>query len=172
MSDISGLIIRVVHIVCGAFWVGAAIMVAGFIEPAVAALGSDGGKFMHRLMGPGRFGVFMTLAGGLTALTGISMLWLNSGTGLSSWLETGYGRSILAGSVAGVIGLVWGLSVNAPTAARLARLGAELPAAGSPPPAAQVAEVSRLQRRLHAGGLVSVILLAISIVAMAAAHYL
>lgn len=172
MGELSGLLIRVIHIFCGTFWLGAALMLAGFIEPAVDALGPEGGKFIQRMVGPGRFGLFMTVAAALTALSGLLMLWLQSGGDLGTWLESGYGITIVVGSVVGFIALIWGLSVNAPTAARLARLGGELQAAGAPPGADQMAEIARLQRRLATAGIVSALLLGLSVVAMAAARYM
>ncbi|MFB3923670.1 MAG: hypothetical protein ACE145_18245 [Terriglobia bacterium] len=170
MGDLLPLVLRVVHIFCGAFWVGAALMLAGFIEPAIAALGPDGGKFMQRMMGPGRFALFMTAGGVLTALSGLGMLWL--GGSVASWLDSGYGKAIVVGGVAGLVGLVWGLSVNAPTAARLSRIGQEIQAAGGPPPADKLAQIPSLQKRLHIGGLVSALLLGFSLLAMAAARYM
>jgi len=172
MTDPSGLVVRVVHIFCGVFWAGAALMLAGFVEPVVKALGLEGGKFMQRLMGPGRFGLYMTAAGLLTVLSGIAMLVRGSGGHLESWFASGYGHTIMTGSVAGLIAFVWGLSVNAPAAARLAALAREMQSAGGPPKAEQLADVSRLQHRLHTGGIVSAVLLTISVLAMAAARYL
>jgi hypothetical protein len=172
MGEQVGLILRVVHIFCGVFWAGAAIMLAGFIEPALGALGPEGGKFMQRMMGPGRFGLHMTTAGLLTTASGLAMWWLGSGGEVATWLASGYGRAIATGSVPGLIGLVSGLTVNALTAARLPRIGREVQSAGGPPGADQFAEISRQQRRLHLAGPASAFLLGLSVVAMAAAHYL
>lgn len=172
MSDAVALTIRVAHIFCGVFWAGAALMLAAFIEPATMALGPAGGKFMQRLMGPGRFGLFMTGAAVVTSGSGVTMLWFGAGSSLANWWGSAGERAIVVGSVAGLAALVWGLAVNAPTAARLAGIAREIEAAGGPPREAQTAEVSRLQRRLHVGGYVSATMLSASVIAMAAAHYL
>ena len=113
----------------------------------------------------------MSAAGLLTALSGLSLLWLGSGGELRMWLGSGYGKAILTGSATGLAGLIWGLAVNAPTAARLAKVGREIQSASEPPGAVQLAEMSRLQKRLSTGGLLSALLLGLSLVAMAAAHY-
>jgi hypothetical protein len=172
MTEPVGLIVRVLHILCGVFWAGAAMMIAGFIEPSVRALGPDGGKFIQRMMGPGRFPVFMTSAGSITVLSGLSLLWMGSGPRLGDWLLTGYGRSIVAGSAAGLWAMVIGLSVNAPTAKRMAALSREMQAKGGPPSDEQRAELTVLQKRMHIAGRASALLLILSVVAMAAAHYL
>ncbi len=171
MRDPLGLTVRVAHILCGVFWAGAGIMLAAFIEPALGALGPQSGKFMQRLMGPGRLGVFMTGAAFVTAGTGFTLLWFGSGTNWARWWATGDGRVILLGSAAGLAALVVGLAVNAPTAGRLARIGREIEAAGGSPQEAQVAEISRLQHRLQIAGIVSAAFLALSVIGMAAAHY-
>jgi putative copper export protein len=170
MGDQLPLILRVVHIFCGTFWVGAALMLAGFIEPAVAALGPEGGKFLQRMVGPGRFALFMMMAAVLTAASGLTMLW--QGGGIASWLDSGYGKSIVVGSAVGLVGFVWGLAVNATAAARLSRIGREIQAASGPPLADKLAEIPRLQKRLHVGGIISAILLGFSVLAMAAARYM
>ncbi len=169
--DLSGLFVRVIHILCGVFWAGAAMMIAGFIEPAVRALGPDGGKFMQRFMGPGRFPVYMTGAGFATTISGLILLWMGSGPRLGDWLHSGYGRVIVLGSVAGLCSMILGLSVNAPTAKRLAALSREIQSQGGPPSAEQAGEVGMLQGRLHTASLASATLLILSVVAMAAAHY-
>jgi len=148
------------------------MMIAGFIEPAVRALGPDGGKFIQRMMGPGRFPVYMTSAGFVTVLSGLAMLWMGSGARVGDWLASGSGRSIVLGSVAGLVAMAIGLSVNAPTAKRMAGLSKEMQAKGGPPSDEQRAELGVLQKRLHIAGRVSALLLMLSVVAMAAAHYL
>lgn len=172
MADLTGLVIRVVHILCGAFWAGAAIMLAGFIEPAVKSLGPDGGRFIQRLMGPGRFGVFMTMASLLAVLSGLIMLWDGSFARMGDWFASGYGRAIIVGSVAGFVAMLVGLGLNAPVAGRIARISAEIQSAGGPPKPEQLEQIARLQRRLHVAGIASALLLALTVVAMAAAHFL
>jgi uncharacterized membrane protein len=172
MSDPLGLILRIAHIFCGMFWAGAAIMLAAFIGPAIRALGPTGGKFMERLMGPGRFGLYMTVASLITVATGLATMGLRSGGSHAMWLASGHGRTIIIGSVAGLVALVSGLAVDAPAAARLARIGREIEGAGGPPRDDHLAEMSRLRSRLHTAELVSAILLSISVIAMAAARYM
>jgi uncharacterized membrane protein len=170
MADIVMLVLRVLHLFCGAFWVGGALVGAFFLGPAVQRMGPDGGRFMHELMQRRRFGLYMTLAGGFTVLTGLAFL----GHGMSSevWRASTYGRTMMTGSALGVLALVLGHSVNAPTAKRLGALGAEMQAAGGPRSPDQHAEVARLQRRLRTASVAVAILLSLTVVAMAAASAL
>lgn len=165
------LIVRVIHIFCGMLWAGAAIVLAAFVEPALGALGPDAGKFMDRMMGRGRFGVFMSASGALTVLSGLRMLWLGSGGEPWNWWSAGtYGKAVAVGSAVGLIAMVVGLGLNAPTAAALGRLGGEIRASGKPPGPEQVAEIARLNTRLQRAGILSAALLTITTIAMAAAR--
>jgi len=172
MTDPMGLFVRVIHIFCGVFWAGAALMIAGFIEPVVKAMGPDGGKFMQRFMGERRFALYMMAAGWLVVLSGIAMFVQGSGGHMGSWFTTAYGHTIVTGGIAGMLGFVIGLSVNAPTAKRMAALAREIQGAGGPPKPEQLAEMARLQHRLHTAALVVAILLTISVLCMAAARTL
>jgi hypothetical protein len=79
---------------------------------------------------------------------------------------------MMAGSALGVLALVLGHAVNAPTAKRLGALGAEMQAAGGLPSPDQLAEVTRLQQRLRTASVAVAILLSLTVVAMAAASAL
>lgn len=165
------LIVRVVHIFCGMCWAGASIVLAVFVEPALGALGPDAGKFMDRMMSRGRLGVFMSASAMLTVLSGLRMLWLGSSGEPSNWWSAGaYGQAIVVGCVVGVLAMLVGLFMNAPTAAALARLGGEIKASAKPPSAEQVAEIARLHTRLQHAGTLSATLLTITTMAMAAAR--
>lgn len=172
MAASTDLVVRVLHILCGVCWAGAAIMLAGFIEPVVRWMGPEGGRFIQRLMGPGRFGMFMTLTSLVVVASGIMMLWAGSGAEMRTWFASGYGRAIMAGSIIGTVAMVVGLGFNAPTAVRIARLSAEVEAAGGEPPAEKMAQIMALERRLHVAGIASAVLLTLCVVAMAAAHFL
>lgn len=172
MTVSSELVFRLVHIFCGVFWAGAAIMLAGFIEPTVKSMGPEGGKFVQRLMGPGRFGVYMSVASLLVVLSGLALLWNGSGAHLGAWLTTNYGRTIILGSVAGLMASGVGFGVNAPTAGKIARLAREMQSAGGPPDPERLSKIQALQHRLHRAGIASAVLLTVSVVAMAIARAL
>ena len=63
------LILRIIHIMGGVFWVGSAWMMAGFIQPAAKAAGPDAAKFMQRLM-QSRHSILISVAAVLTVLSG------------------------------------------------------------------------------------------------------
>jgi hypothetical protein len=59
-------LLRLVHIVSGVFRVGTMLFVAGFLQPAVAAAGPDGGRVMQRLATATRFPTAVGAAAGLS----------------------------------------------------------------------------------------------------------
>jgi hypothetical protein len=170
MADVLMLVFRVLHLLCGAFWLGGALIGAFFLGPIAHSMGPDGGRFMEQLMQRRKFGMYMSLAGGVTVLTGLAFL----GHGLSSemWRASNYGRVMMFGSATGILALVLGHAINLPTARRLGALGAGVQAAGGPASPAQLAEVARLQKRLQRGSVWGAILLSITAAAMAAASAL
>jgi len=169
MADVIMLVLRVIHVVVGAFWFGGAVTAAAFLAPAVRNLGPDGGRFMQELMQGRRFGMFMTIAGDVTVLIGLALLGHNMASEM--WRASTYGQVMMAGSVTGVLALGVGHAVNVPSARKLAALGAAM-RAGGPPSDAQLAEVARLQKRLNTGATTGAILLALTVIAMASARQL
>ncbi len=43
-------LLRLIHILAGIFWVGAILLIAGFLLPTSRATGREGARFMQHLM--------------------------------------------------------------------------------------------------------------------------
>jgi uncharacterized membrane protein len=164
--------LRLVHIFAGVFWAGAVFMVAGFITPAAASAGPEGGKFIQRLVQERRLSLTMSIAAWLTTLSGLILYWWSSGGLAATWIVSGTGLALTIGGLAGVATFVIGLVVNAPAAKRLAAVAGEMQSAGGPPKPEQLAEMKALQERIANGGIAGALLLAVSVVGMAVAQYL
>lgn len=164
--------LRVLHIGCGVFWAGAAMMLVGFVEPTVRRMGPEGGRFMQHLMGASRFPKAMALAGAVTVLSGLALFWSSSGGVSAAWLQSGHGLAITFGSLAGIGAFLVGALVNGPTAARLGALAARLETSSGPPPHEIRATFARLQQRLRDGGRRATLLITASVAAMAVSRYL
>jgi hypothetical protein len=162
--------LRAVHVMAGAFWVGAALMLVAFVAPTARAVGPAGAPFMQRLLGRSRFGEAMGVAGLAATLAGLALLWPASGGLNPAWIASPGGATMLLASLAGVAALAIGIGVNKPSAARLAALGDAVAAAGGPTPA-QAAELARLQRRLRLGGQWGAALLVLATLGMAVASH-
>ncbi len=165
--DFYVLLLRIVHIVGGAFWAGSAFVLVQFVAPAVTLAGPEGAKFMQRLVLGTRFVVVTATTAGLTVLTGLLLYWRASGGLRVEWMSTGTGVMFTIGGLAGLIALFAGLAIGA-NSRKLAALGASLQGAPSPE---QAAEIARLQNRLSNLSAATAILLLVVLIAMATAQY-
>ena len=165
--DISILVLRVIHIFAGVFWAGAALMIAGFVEPTVRSLGPDGGKFIQRMVGQFKFSVFMSIAALVTTLAGVLLYWRVSGGLQLAWFTTSAAVYLTIGGLAGVAAFLLGLVVNGPTATRMEAVSREMQSAGGPPKPELLVELRGLQKRLRWSGVGAAVLLAISVIGMA-----
>ncbi len=165
--DFYVLLLRIVHIVGGAFWAGSAFMLVRFVAPAVTLAGPEGAKFMQRLVLGTRFVLVTATTAGLTVLTGLLLYWRASGGLRTEWMSTGTGVMFTIGGLAGLIALFAGSAIGA-NSRKLATLGASLQ---GPPSPEQAAEIARLQNRLSNLGAATAILLLVVLITMATAQY-
>ena len=179
------ILLRIVHIGAGVFWVGAALVSVAFIAPAARASGPEGQKFVRTLMVDRRLTLAMYVASWLTIGAG-ALLYLRDSGGLQmSWITSGVGLGFTIGAFAALASLLLGLAVLGPTVRRMGALGAAMGAADGPSSAerqaphlhldlgegAGQAEMSRLNARMGAATRINVILLVISLLCMATARY-
>jgi len=165
--DFYVLLLRIVHILGGAFWFGSAFVLTRFVAPAVTLAGPEGAKFMQKFVLGTRFVVVTATAAGLAVLTGLLLYWRASGGLSTDWMSTGTGVMFTIGGLAGIIALFTGSAIGS-NSRKLATLGASLQ---GPPSPEQGAEIAGLQSRLETLGAVTSILLLVTLIAMASAQY-
>ena len=166
------IVLRVIHIAAGVFWVGAAFVLFLFIQPSVRATGPAGQEFMGHLTTRKNLPLVVLLSGVVTVLAGLLLYWRASGGFDTAWISSGPGISFTVGGVAAIVTLALGLAVTKPSIDRMGALGQEIASSGGPPTPEQAAELQRLQARTVLVGRVSLVLLAVAVVAMAIARYL
>ena len=159
--------LRLIHILAGTFWVGAAVVTTAFLMPAARAIGPEGGKFVQFVLGKQRMSNYISLSAILTTLAGIALYWMKTGGLQSAWIFTSAGLIITIGAITGIAAAILGGVVTAPTAARMEALSKEMQSAGGPPKPEQLAQLQGLQKRLGQAGLWGTILLVITVVTMA-----
>jgi uncharacterized membrane protein len=168
-------LLRLIHILAGIFWVGAIILLAGFVVPAIRAVGPSGGQVMLQLMQQRRLQFWINISMTLAILAGLALFAFDSRAG-----GGGFGRSrmgitlsigaLLAIAAAGVDG-----AVGRPTGKKLGALAQRLQEAqrsGGPPPADLVAEAAPLQAKMSRALVIMSWLLVLSASTMAIARYL
>ena len=166
------VVLRILHILSGVFWVGAAFTTILFLQPTAREVGPAAGPFMSHLAGKKRLVDWVLRAAGLTILAGLLMYWrVTSGL---EWdlITTAYGISLTIGALCGIAAFSLGLSVVRPSIMATLAIGAEVAASGGPPTPEQAAKLQELQKRGHAVGQIIVPLLIVAVAAMASARYL
>jgi uncharacterized membrane protein len=165
------LLLRLIHILAGIFWVGAIFLIAGFLLPTARATGRDGGRFMQHLMLQRRLPIFLAIAMLLTVLSGFTLYGRIVAATQGAWAGTPPGITYGVGGLAAILGALAGMLVSGPAARRMAAIGQQA-AQGAGPSPEQQAEMQRLQGRMVLGSRLVAGFLAVAAGAMAIARYL
>ncbi len=170
--DLYMVIVRILHIVAGVFWVGAGAFFFFFIEPTATKLGPGAGPFMTEMTVRRKMPIVFTVSAVLTIVAGGLLYWRSSGGFDLDWITSETGMTFTLGAIAAILAFLGGLILIRPRVERMSALGGEIQGAGGPPSQEQMAEMQRLQHSLRSIGRVDLILLTFAVVAMAAARYL
>jgi len=166
------IVLRLIHILAGAFWVGAIIFMTVFLMPTLRAIGPAGGPVMQQLVQVRRLPIYMMGAPLLTVLSGVTLYWRDSNGIDSAWLHSGTGRMFGLGGLLAIVAVVLGMTIVSPSAKRMGALAAAIQGAGRPPSPEQVAEVQQLQSRLSGFMAVVMVLVVLAAATMAIARYM
>lgn len=167
--DFYQLVLRLLHIPSGVLWVGGSLAFLWFVGPAVGATGQEGGKVMRQLILRTRWVTALTVAAGLTNLSGLLMYFRDAG-GIRLWTQTSTGLMFTIGGLAGLTAGYFGPQIGQ-MSKKLAQLGERVAMAEGPPSSEDQAELGRLQERMQSFGSIAAILLVIAVLAMASARY-
>jgi uncharacterized membrane protein len=160
------LILRLIHLLLGAFWVGSAVFLAAFLEPSLRTSGPAAGKVMLEIMKRSYSAVIASVAL-LTILSGFALFMIDAAGLDSTWTKSRAAHGYSVGAAAAVIALLVGLSVLRPTMQKLIILMAD-DSLNAPPPA----EIDALRHKAMIAGRVVAALVIIAMSAMAVARYL
>lgn len=166
--DTFALILRLVHIIGGVFWVGGALAMNFFISPTLGATGDAGRQFAGHLMGKTRFSMFMTGSAILSVIAGFILYGIDSSWFTSAWQSSGPGIGFGIGAVFALIGLVTGM-MNGRNNGILGRLGAQIQ---GKPTAEQAAQLGTIRKQQAWVVPVNTWSLLLAVVFMAIARYL
>src|SRR5687768_7979821 len=122
------LILRLIHIVLGAVWVGMAVFTTVYLGPAMQDAGPQGGKVMEALVKRGMMTALPILAFG-TILSGIWLYWMMSAGFQSSFVTSRLGLALGLGGLMAILGFGLGIAVTRPAMMRVAELSHGLTAA-------------------------------------------
>jgi hypothetical protein len=160
------LSIRVLHVLLGAAWLGAAVLLSFFLMPAVTDAGPDGGKVVIALIGR-RLDAYIASIAGLTVLTGLYLYWTVTGGFDPATSATMKGRVLGLGGVLGLAAAIIGGSVvsrNMKKAVALMTQASGATDAGGR--SALLAEAAQCRQKAATGGRIVAVLLIVIIVLM------
>ena len=166
------LVLRLVHILGGIFWLGSGLFTTFFLIPALGRVGpAAAGPVMGALQARRLF-VVLPVVALLTMLSGFRLLHIASGGFAAGYFSSRPGQTLLWSGIAAVLAFLLSLLVARPAAVRAGALGASLATLPEPERGARAAEMARLQRRSGGASVAAMVLLIGAAAGMAVARYL
>jgi len=136
------IVLRIIHILAGVFWVGGTLIMTFFIAPTIGATAESGQKFIGYLMNNLKFSQRMAAAAGLTILAGLILFGLDASN--SAWIRSGAGRGFSIGALFAIIGFVYGMLVGN-TSKSMAKLGSQFQSKPTPEQTTQMQTLMKQQ---------------------------
>ena len=164
------LLLRLIHIGAGAFWVGAVLTFFLFVQPAAVAVGPDATKFTYQLLHHRRLPLVILLSAAVTVLAGIWLLVITS-NGLDADLlfdEARLGYTV--GGVTAILTFALGGLYVFPRTRTVERTIGQLLGDGRPPTPEEQQTLARIGAESRRAGWVVLTGLVISVAAMATAR--
>jgi uncharacterized membrane protein len=166
------LTLRAIHILLGVFWAGAVLMIALFVQPAIAATLPEGGKVMGALV-KRRLLDIVPVAAVLTMVSGLWLYWRDSSGFEASWMGSRMGMALGTGGVLAIVGFLIGMFIMRASTLKAMALGqsaAQITDAAARE--AAMGQVQALRHRAALAGRTVAVLLALTVLAMAVARYI
>ncbi len=165
------LVLRVIHVVGGIFWVGSAMFTTIFLMPAVAAAGPSAGAVLGALRQRGLLTVLPIVAL-LTIASGVRLLWIVSGGFAAAYFHTAAGHTFALAGAAAIVSFLVSFFIARPAAIRSGQLGGSLAAATVEQRPALTVEMEKLRRRAAVASGIVVALLVLAAAGMAVGRYM
>jgi uncharacterized membrane protein len=166
------IVLRLLHIISGVFWVGTVFIIAWFLLPSNKSTGQAGLTVMRDVMVKRKLSIYLMIAMGLTILSGLTMyahmMMVSHGVWASSMMAKVLGVGALCAIVAGALGG----SISKRTGMQMAAIGKAIDESGQPPTSAQLREIDALQAKSQKVMAFVAILLVVALAAMASARYM
>lgn len=103
------LVLRILHIGAGVFWVGSVLLLTFVINPALKETGESGQKFVDYLIKKKRFGTESAGAGGMAGVAGLLLYWRDSQGLTSAWMGSSVGIGFGIGAGLALIAFIFGI---------------------------------------------------------------
>jgi uncharacterized membrane protein len=165
--DFEFILLRIVHIVTGSFWVGSAVFLSFILEPQVRALGPAIHRSVMATIGKVA-GPVMLSAGTITVIAGIALAFRVRP--IENWFVEGdgWGWAIGLGFVVSMAALSFG-SMTAKTVKKMSAASESM--GDGPPTPEQMAEMQRLGGQIMRFSRIATVLVVIAVASMASARF-
>jgi hypothetical protein len=171
MNVLVFLVLRALHVLLAAVWIGSNVFLSAMLMPVIDQAGASGGQVMLRM---NRRGItpFMAALGTATMATGLYLFWHFTG-GFDAGVSTSPGGLAFGtGGAAGILAGIIGAAVVGRSANKVSQIMGQTSAATEGAVKdALVQQVRALQRRMKTGSRVVIMLQTIALVLMAVGHY-
>jgi hypothetical protein len=172
MQGFPWLLVRLLHVLTGVTWAGAAILIAGHLMPAVRAAGAGGTAVMKQLTVVQRLPAKLVILGITAIASGGYLLWIESAGFSSNWMSTGPGITYCVGAVATLLAAIIGFGINIPAANRMGALAAAVHARAEGATSDESQTLAQLAARIARGTRAVAMLLVLATASMAVARYI
>jgi hypothetical protein len=164
------VVLRVLHILIAALWLGSAGLLAMIVMPAIRDAGTAGGTLLASLHRR-RLHAFMAATAVLTVLSGIWLYWVLT-AGLDQtivWSRSGLIFGI--GGLCGLLAMIIGGSIIGPGFVRLTALAGQTGPMPEAERAAHAQQLSAIRQRTELASKGALVLIVVALVLMASGHY-
>lgn len=165
------LILRVIHVMGGIYWVGSAMYAALFVTPALVKAGPAAAPIMEEFKRRRLFTILPIVAL-LTMLSGARLLGIVSGGFSPAYFDTRQGLTFAVSGAASILAFVISLIVSRPSAVKIGAIAATLESLSGDAKAAALAQIAALRRRAGLSSAVAIWLLVLAAAGMSVARYL
>jgi hypothetical protein len=163
--------LRLIHILSGAFWFGAALFNVILLVPTIRAVGPAAGPVMQHLVQVRKLPIWFLGAGVLSVLSGLSLYYIASGGFTNTaYLASGAGKTFGLGAIFALLAILTGIVFTSPAAKRASTIAASL--AGKPPTPEQAAQMQAAQKQIGMTSALAALFILLAICAMAVARYI
>jgi uncharacterized membrane protein len=162
------IVLRLIHILGGVFWVGTSLLFDFFIIPSTRSTDQIGQKFLaHLISTKTHLGEAHGISAMLTALAGASLYWIDSQGFTSAWIRSAAGLGFGIGAIFGFFGVITGV-LGALPLRTLAETAAQIQESPTPE---QMDKIQAAQKRLLVIGRIDSTVLILALMFMATARY-
>ena len=166
------IVLRLVHVLGGIFWVGGMAVMALFIMPAIAGAGPAAGAVMAGI-NQKKFPVVMPIVALLTILSGLRLLMIDSAKFEGAYFQSPVGRTFATAGGIAILAFIVGVAMVRPAMMKSMALGQQMVSASDDATRTRIAaEMAATRQRGATANMTVIVLLALAALGMSVARYM